>query len=187
MYPRRSCSPPAAHPKPRDRPLMWSCMICASTTSPNCPKYSWNWSAGGPGGVSGSERRWEGPGGLPRAARSRPPPHPRSSPGPGLPQRSSAPWAFALAAPTSWRRSARGRGAGHRPRGRSQKPSASAGRWVEGNTNLAAVDYVDVLHHPVCDLVLHKCDEAKAPRPPSLPVPHDHLQRGHWALGCRRP
>lgn len=23
-----------AHPKPRERPLMWSCMICASTTSP---------------------------------------------------------------------------------------------------------------------------------------------------------
>ncbi len=29
-----------AHPNPRERPLVWSCMIWASVMSPNWPKYS---------------------------------------------------------------------------------------------------------------------------------------------------
>ncbi len=42
----RDTIPSRTHPKPRDRPVMWSCMICASLMGPYCSKYSLNSAVG---------------------------------------------------------------------------------------------------------------------------------------------
>lgn len=62
-----------AHPKPLERPVVWSNMTCASSMAPNCSKYSLSISAAQHG--AGSGRGFSYPGAATSALPATPPPN----------------------------------------------------------------------------------------------------------------